>query len=408
MSGFVPNREESIWSPSYSLKWLGFIWDLRKCVLQIPESKILDLQECIGIALSNPCKVKIRTLAKICGKVISLTPAIGNVTQIMTRATFAVINERDDWDQCMDINFNSDLIFEFMFWKNNVQLLMPVSLLPKANEVSIFSDASDVGAGGFIQNSTHVMYKSWTNLEKVKSSTWREVKAIELCLVSFAQLVCNSCVVVYTDNQNAVSVIEKGSKILELQNLTLSIFNTCIVNCISINVKWIPREENEKADYLSRIVDIDDWGTSDEFFEFVDNLWGPHSIDRFANMENRKLLRFNSLYWNPGSESMDSFTCNWHEENNWLVPPVALAAKVINHLVKCRAVGTLIVPKWSSSPFWPLLFEEGLHYKPYVEDVFEFLEANRIFVAGHNVNSTFAQGDFKGTVLAVRLNALDM
>ncbi|VDH97547.1 Hypothetical predicted protein [Mytilus galloprovincialis] len=141
-------------------------------------------------------------------------------------------------------------------------------------------------------------------------------------------------------------------------------------------------------------------GTSDEFFEFVDNLWGPHSIDRFANMENRKLLRFNSLYWNPGSESIDSFTCNWHEENNWLVPPVALAAKVINHLVKCRPVGTLIVPKWSSSPFWPLLFEEGLHYKPYVEDVFEFLEANRIFVAGHNVNSIFAQGDLKGTVLA--------
>ena len=407
-SGFVPNREKSIWSPCSTVKWLGFVWDLQECVLHIPEAKVIDLQELIGILLANSNKVRIRSLAKVCGKVISLTPAIGNVTQIMTRALFSVINERDDWDQFININFYSDLSFELVFWKNNVNLLIPVPLLAKKSEYSIFCDASDIGAAGFIQNSTHIMYKSWTIPEKVKSSTWREIKAIEICLRSFCNLIYNSTVTFYTDNQNAVSVIEKGSKVLELQNLAFFIYNFCIANCISIHVKWVPRDQNEQADLLSRIVDVDDWRISTEFFDFMNNLWGPHTIDRFANMDNRKIDRYNSLYWNPGSENIDSFTCNWRGDNNWLVPPVSMVSKVINHLVNCKAIGTLVVPKWPSSPFWPLLFDDDLIYKPYVRDVLEFHETNRIFVPGQNRNSIFARGDFKGTVLAVKLNAIDM
>jgi hypothetical protein len=30
-------------------------------------------------------------------------------------------------------------------------------------------------------------------------------------------------------------------------------------------------------------------------------MWGPHGVDRFANVDNRKTKRFNSLYWNPGT-----------------------------------------------------------------------------------------------------------
>jgi len=66
--------------------------------------------------------------------------------------------------------------------------------------------------------------------------------------------------------------------------------------------------------------------------------------------------------------------------------------------VKCKAKGTLIVPKWTSPPFWPLIFENGLEYKPYVADVLEFIETERILEAGTNVNSIFARGDFKGNL----------
>jgi hypothetical protein len=49
----------------------------------------------------------------------------------------------------------------------------------------IFTDASDVGAAGFIKNSHLIMFKTWLKLEAGKSSTWREIKAVELCLLPY-------------------------------------------------------------------------------------------------------------------------------------------------------------------------------------------------------------------------------
>ena len=53
---------------------------------------------------------------------------------------------------------------------------------------------------------------------------------------------------------------------------------------------------NETADSVSKLVDYDDWFVSHEFFKTLDALWGPHSVDRFANDQNTKLLRLNSLF----------------------------------------------------------------------------------------------------------------
>ena len=60
------------------------------------------------------------------------------------------------------------------------------------------------------------------------------------------------------------------------------------------------------------------------FFLTLDALWGPHSVDRFANDQNTKLSRFNSLFWTSNCEAVDAFSQNWVDENNWLVPPIFL------------------------------------------------------------------------------------
>ncbi|XP_071123754.1 uncharacterized protein [Mytilus edulis] len=126
------------------------------------------------------------------------------------------------------------------------------------------------------------------------------------------------------DNKNAVSIINKGSKVQELQHLSLEIYRCCLLENITLHIIWLPSKENEQADLLSRIIDIDDWGISPEYFQFLDDLLGPHTFDRFANMDNYKVDKFSSLYWNPGSSAVDAFSCHWALENNLLVPPVSL------------------------------------------------------------------------------------
>ena len=70
----------------------------------------------------------------------------------------------------------------------------------------------------------------------------------------------------------------------ELHSLARSIFSTCTERCISIAIQWIPRSENVLADYVSKMLDWEDWGVSDEFFFTSMNiLWGLFTVDRFAS-----------------------------------------------------------------------------------------------------------------------------
>ncbi|CAH3148554.1 unnamed protein product, partial [Porites evermanni] len=58
---------------------------------------------------------------------------------------------------------------------------------------------------------------------------------------------------------------------------------------IAIDMEWIPRSDNEVADYLSKIVDFDDWGVKDSYFQTVNSIWGPFTVDCFANSVNAKV-----------------------------------------------------------------------------------------------------------------------
>jgi hypothetical protein len=51
-----------------------------------------------------------------------------------------------------------------------------------------------------------------------------------------------------------------------LQAIAMSIFFICLINGISIEIQWIPREGNTQADYLNKIIDYEDWGVSEMFF----------------------------------------------------------------------------------------------------------------------------------------------
>ena len=77
----------------------------------------------------------------------------------------------------------------------------------------------------------------------------------------------------------------------------------------------------------------------------LDVKWGPHSVDRFACL---LLARFNSRLYQPGTEAVEAFTSDWKHENNWLLPPVSLIVRVINHLKLCKAEGSIVFLVWKS------------------------------------------------------------
>jgi hypothetical protein len=113
---------------------------------------------------------------------------------------------------------------------------------------------------------------------------------------------------------------------------------------------------NDQADYLSRIVDYDDWCIVQSLFDEISNEWGPYHIDFFACDYNAKFEKNYSRFWNPLSFAVNAFTLNWKEWNAWIVPPIYLILRVLvyQYLFICRGFGTLVVPLLESSVFFSL------------------------------------------------------
>ena len=53
-------------------------------------------------------------------------------------------------------------------------------------------------------------------------------------------------------------IVYIGSSVGHLQRISADIFSFCMSNNVCFQAQWIPRAENQLADYLSRIVDPDD------------------------------------------------------------------------------------------------------------------------------------------------------
>ena len=193
----------------------------------------------------------------------------------------------------------------------------------------------------------------------------------------------------FTDNQNVARILLVGSRKELLQKEACAIFALSIANKIRIEPEWIPRAENQLADYLSKIVDHDDWQIHPSMFEELDRDWGPHTVDRFASYYNTHLPRFNSRFWNPGTEAVDAFTCDWHGEVNWWCPPPYLVPRTIKHAQRSGVCGTLLVPEWKSAAFWPLLFPDGASSAWFVREVRVFDKDKLVVCAGRNGANLF-------------------
>ena len=405
-AGLVPDAEKSNWEPSQTSEWLGIITDTHKGVLFLPKRRIESLTTSISNVLSNFCSSSARSLARVTGKIISMQPVVGSISRLMTIYLYSAIDSGKSWDSPVDLLARPEVLQELQFWENNINSLNVKKLFEYTPpSILSFSDASSTGCGTILSLDNMICHKNWSSDERLKSSTWRELTAVHLGLDSFKKFISCKSYYWFSDNQSAVHIIENGSKKLALQAIAIDIFGTCLLCNISLIPRWIPRDKNQTADVISKLIDYDDWFVANEVFYLLDSLWGPYTVNRFADEQNTKLKRFNSLFWSPNCEAVDAFSQNWQGENNWIVPPVFLISSAIKHLLTCRARGTLVAPAWPSVPFWPLIFLSTNRTHSYVTEIRCFEDPSGIFHLGNYRKSLLDSEKFKSPVLVVKLDA---
>ena len=401
-AGFVIHVEKSQWEPTRNIVWLGFELDLEEGKIKVPRDKLTRLQEILENWKVEE-RIPAKTLASLIGKIVALSIAVGPVARLMTRSLYAVLSSRTSWFQKLTIS--QEAKEELSFWEEYLPRLQGQNIWQSPSAVRVvYSDASGTGYAGYtVEHGSAVAHGQWSQWEADQSSTWRELRAVGQVLQSFVHKLAGERIRWFTDNQNVVSILLYGSKRPLLQKESLKIFQMSLVHQIKLEPEWIPREENQLADYWSKVVDYDDWMVHPAVFAQLDLWWGPHTIDRFASGINTQLSRFNSRFWELDTEAVDAFTCDWQGEVNWWAPPVGLIPRVIQHARRTKAKGTLVVPDWPSAPFWPILFPGKGETAEFVVEFRQLPKTDWLLIPGRS-GSTLFGGTPNTYVLAVYLD----
>ena len=177
----------------------------------VPDVKIKSLRELVSSAVTKVV-LPARHIARVVGKTISLSIAVGPVSRLMTRSLYAVLNNRDFWSDFLSLT--PDALSELSFWQSNLEEYncQPLWREPGAVRV-VYSDASDTGFGGYVVKHGHyVAHGQWDVTEAQQSSTWRELWAVRMVFESLIPKLHNCRVKWLTDNLNVSRILEIGSK----------------------------------------------------------------------------------------------------------------------------------------------------------------------------------------------------
>jgi hypothetical protein len=189
----------------------------------------------------------------------------------------------------------------------------------------------------------------------------------------------------------------------DLQSIAIDIYRFCLNNSILIYIEWIPRSENEKADYLSKICDFDDWGISNEMLNAVQRKLGNLDVDWFASDDNAKLPVFYSRFQNVNSSCVVAFTEDWSWMFGLFVPPISIVSEVLKKMYTDNVQGVLIIPHWVSARFWPILCLNGKFIKNVVDWILLPTE-KEFYTCCKNGKGIFGNQNLHFNMLAIKIS----
>ena len=112
---------------------------------------------------------------------------------------------------------------------------------------------------------------------------------------------------IVSDNVTTVAYLNHlGGPAKDLSDLAMAIWSLAYKEDIALSAKYLAGSENKQTDMLSRLNPKFEWTLHLRIFQWLDNLWGNHTVDRFATMLNAQLPRFNSRYYDPLAEAVDA------------------------------------------------------------------------------------------------------
>jgi len=392
-------------TPTRQIEHLGFEIDTVRGVFIAPPGRWQRMQVLATTLVENRGGLA-RKVLSILGQIRSLSRALGKVQFMYTMHLQHAVSEV--WGYRLDrfLRLGEDEVGELRFWASlgREAYTTPIWRNPTARAMTLFTDASATGWGAKCLQTGHTAADVLPAKSLGSSSTEREMLAVQKALQSLSGELAGSEVTVYTDSQCTYYILKKGgSPVPKLHELAISIYRLCTQNRIDLTAVWLERSLNAVADTLSRPRDKEEWRLKSKSYERVGQLLGQPDVDLFASSESALNPCFYSAHYCPGARGVDAFTANWASFSlPFINAPFHLMPRILAKLEADEARAILLVPVWTSRPWWPLLLNSEGQWRSEVRAALPLGQNRDVF---YHYNPQFARACPRlGTVVALRID----
>ena len=357
--GLTINKEKSVFTPSKTIQFLGFIINSELMSVTLTEDRANSIKEKCKEIL-NLHKVTIRELAQLIGKLVSTEPAIRYAPLFYKSLEI----EKDKHLKTNAGNFEAKVCISaesketINWWIDNINRF-PRFINMDNPSLLIKTDSSLAGWGAYNETTGECYQGIWSEEEKTNHINYLELKAGQIALTKFCKNVNDCHVKLYMDNTVAVTYISKmGGKIESLNNLTFSIWKFCMNRNIWLSSNHIAGVENTEADYLSRHKNDDlEWMLDRQIFVKIREIYGKFDVDLFASKNNFQFKPYVSYTPDKNASAVDALSINWSDIMCYIFCPFSLIATVLQKIATDKAEAIIIAPIWPTQHWFPWLLQ---------------------------------------------------
>lgn len=385
-AGFSIHETKSVFKPTQSITFLGFILNSRSMTISISSEKVAKLRGMV-VELLQSNRVVIERLAQVIGFIISCMRAFRYGRLHYRGLELDKVHGLQKGSYKSRIKLSEYARNDLSWWLHNAENPGAPIKIDQPDEL-LFTDASMQGYGVYLQGTS--VGQRWSSEDKASygdNINCLELKAVEYALKSYRLELSGKSILLRIDNTTAVSYINMmgGTHSAKCNDIARDIWSYAIDHNMYLSAAHIAGTDNVHADHASRNFvnpDIELHILDNEFNRICRQFHVTPEVDLFASYANKKVRKYVSWKPDPGAYVVDAFSMDWNIFTSvYLFPPFSLWGRVLEKLKTYKGTAMVIFPKWKGQFWYPSLMrmlEQIYHGQITCQKARIILQAGRI------------------------------
>ena len=359
-AGFSIHETKSVFQPTQSIAFLGFMLDSKTMTVSISAEKVAKLLSMVHELLQSD-RIVIERLAQVIGFIISCMRAFRYGRLHYRGLELDKVNGLQNGNYHSRIRLSEYARSDLLWWSKNAESPgAPIRV--DQPDVELYTDASMQGYGVHFQGKS--VGQRWSTADQNAygdNINCLELKAVEYGLRSFRVELYGKSILLRVDNTTAVSYINLmgGTHSVKCNDIARDIWSYAIDHNIHLSAAHIAGSDNVHADHASRNFvnpDIELYVQDNEFIHICEQLMITPEIDLFASYANKKVDKYVSWKPDPGAYNIDAFCLDWNMFSSiYLFPPFSLWGRVMRKLKTYKGTALVVYPIWKGQYWYPTL-----------------------------------------------------